>query len=139
MVARSMYRSYYTNMPNLQLNENRIKITGSLAIDGELELDQLYSVGAVIDITHDGRVKNDDGTFDKVFTGRLTKALVTDNLGKTFRTKDKTRQSVKLRMAILGLHDAFSSTLEENAWYEMIMGGIRHNLQEIIEKIIKEN
>jgi hypothetical protein len=120
----------------LTLNENVLKITGKASLEREVELNKRYAVGLLMDVTDDNNHNNEDGTFDRIFTGKLVRAEIKGERGETIRTKDTTKQSVKLRLSIL--RAKANPDMEDNAWYEMIMGGIRHRLPEIIDQIIKE-
>lgn len=121
----------------MQLNENVLKLSGKASIDGELELGKTYAVGIEIGITNEDRVNNEDGSFDRVFKGKLIKAQIHTETGK-IRTKEKNSQSSKLRLAIMRRKPA-DSPLEDEAWYQYILGGIRFNLDQVIDLVQKRD
>jgi hypothetical protein len=121
---------------SMEINSHIIKLSGSAELDRQLDLGKEYKffgTGAVSDINHSS---NEDGTFDQVHKLKLL-TLAIESEGELIPAKDKGRQSQKLRKAIYSIPHADS--YDEEAWYNYIMGGIRFNLQEIVDLIIKND
>lgn len=121
----------------MELNENVLKLSGKASIDGELELGKTYAVGIEIGITNEGKDDLENGTYDRVFKGKLIRAVIQTVTGD-IKTKEKNSQSSKLRLAIMRRKPSDSS-LDDEAWYQYILGGIRHNLEEVIDLVQKRD
>lgn len=122
----------------MNLNENILRVTGSAPIDGPLELAKTYAVGMEIAVTDERKVSNEDGTFDLEFKGKLVRAQIKTSTGEIVKTKDTRSQSTKTRYAIIASKGEFKPDMDDDAWYNFVQGGIRHNLRDIIINILKD-
>jgi len=120
----------------MNLNEIQLKVSGSTSIDQPLELGRSYAVGAEFSISDEGKVSNEDGSYDLVFKAKLVRAQIKTDLG-SIKTKDKSSQSVKTRRAILGVKSELLPDMEDDSFYNLIQGGIRHDILNIATNIIK--
>jgi hypothetical protein len=118
-------------------NEIIIKLSGSASIDQPLQLGHSYTAGIEFSVSNEDHSNNDDGTYDEIFRAKLIRAIIQTETGK-IQTKDKTHQSQKLRLAIIRSKPA-DSPLDEEAYYNAVMGSIRHYLDQIIDLINKED
>ena len=120
----------------MNLNEYIIKVSGSAPIEGPLEIGKSFAVGAEFAVSNEDKVSNEDGTYDVVFKAKLVRAQIKTDLG-VVKTKDTRSQSTKTRGMILAVQSEFMPDMDPEAWYNLVQGGIRHNLREIIKTIIK--
>jgi hypothetical protein len=120
----------------MNLNSNILKITGSAEIEAPLEIGKRYAVGMEIGITDERKVDNEDGTFDVEFKGKMIRAQVKKENGEIIKTKDNTAQSVKTRMAILAVKSEFRPEMDDDSFYNLVQGGIRHDLREVVRRIL---
>jgi len=123
----------------MELNEYILKLHGSAPIEKPLELGKRYAVGMEIGIVDENKTDNENGSYDHEFKGRLIRAEIHTDLGHILKTRDKTRESAKTRYAILVSKSNYPDyeKMEEESYYKMVQGGIRHFLPEIIEMIRK--
>ena len=121
----------------MQLNSHIIKFSGSAELSGPLELSTRYAIGAEVSITDERKVDNEDGTFDLEYKAKLIRAQVHTKEGR-LDTKDRTRESVKTRRMIMAIkNDYYRPEMDDEAFYVLIQGGIRHHMQEIVNLILK--
>lgn len=120
----------------MELNENIIKFNGACSLPQSLDLDGDYAAGIKFNVTSAERKKNDDGTYDLIHKGRLVEIIISDKLGNKIYSKDKTKNSVKLRFAILSLKDQFAPQMEDEAFYNLVMGKLTWHLPTLIETLL---
>jgi hypothetical protein len=89
-----------------------------------------------IGITDERKVDNEDGTVDLEFKGKLIRAQVKKENGEIIKTKDKTAQSVKTRLAILAVKTEFRPEMDDDSFYNLVQGGIRHDLRNIVVRVL---
>lgn len=123
----------------MNLNEYILKVTGSASIDQPLEIGKRYACGIEFGITDERKIDREDGTYDVEFKGKLIRAQVKKENGEIVKTKDKTAQSVKTRLAILACKNEFRPEMDDDSWYNLVQGGIRHSLRDIISNILNNN
>lgn len=124
-------------MNEVQINQHVLKFSGKAYLPQSLEHGKLYAAGIEFESKDDGLENNQDGTHDKIFKAKVTKVEIQTDLGN-IKAKDKSSQSVKLRKEILfGLKPTVAPELEEEVFYQQVMGGIRHYLPEIYDYIKK--
>ena len=117
----------------MDINSHVLKLSGTAEIEAPLEHAKTYAVGIEIEVEDGGLKNNQDGTHDKIWKGRLIRAVIQTATRKIY-TKDTGSQSQKLRRAIRKLTP---EGMEEDAFYNYVMGGIRHNIDSIIDLIEK--
>jgi hypothetical protein len=122
----------------MNLNSHIIKLSGSAEISEPLELGKRYAVGVEVGITDERKIDNENQTFDLEFKAKLIRAEIKTSTG-TIKTKDNTHESRKTRYAIIASKNNYPeySEMEEESWYKLVQGNIRHYLPEIIEMIWK--
>jgi hypothetical protein len=120
----------------MNLNSHVLKLTGSAELPEGLAIGTHYAVGIEVAITDERKVDNEDGTFDLEYKARLIRAKVQKETGFVL-TKDKSRQSTKTRYAILAIKNNYRPEMDDDSWYNLIQGGIRHDLPSIINNILK--
>jgi hypothetical protein len=122
----------------MNINSNVLKLSGQGELDAPLEHSKTYALACEVEVEDGGLRNNHDGSHDRIWKGKLIRAQVHTQTGDV-KTKDKNSQSVRLRRAILGLKEQYEPTLDDDAWYERTVGGIRHYLPMIIDLIYKQD
>ncbi len=122
----------------MELNEYVLKLIGSASIDQPLELGRRYACGIEFGITDEKKRDNENNTFDLEYKAKLIRAQIKADNGVMIKTKDKTAQSVKTRLAILNRKDFYKPEMDEDSFYNLVQGYIRHNIDNIINEAIKQ-
>ena len=110
--------------PNL--NENIVRILGSISIERELEIGRDYEIKVTASCTEKAKVDNNDGTFNFKHKLRLITGEIINDRGQSLRLNIKSSWSQKLRRRI------FAMGLD----YEKIMPFIVSSVEEIIERYV---
>lgn len=116
------------------MNSHTLKINGSSELPEALEIDQTYKVVIEADITDIRKKTNHDGGYTYVYSAEQTTAEVIDKLGQVIKTKDKKKQSKKLRDQIYFIRLDYAPDHDEDAFYERAMGAVRHRLVDILRE-----
>jgi hypothetical protein len=111
------------------LNSHILKLTGSAEMSGPLELGKRYAVGIEVGITDERKVDNEDQTFNLEYKAKLIRAEIKTDLG-LIKTKDKTRESVKTRYAILACKNEVAPEMDDEQFYALVQKTIRMHLPE---------
>lgn len=120
----------------MNLNSHIIKFSGAAELSGSLDIGNRYAVGVEVAITDERKIDNEDGTFDLEYKAKLIRAQVHTKEGK-LDTKDKTHESVKTRRMIMAIKNEYRPDMDETEWYVLVQKGIRANMPEIINQILK--
>lgn len=121
------------------MQEARIK-SHILQLQGKVELPQEiggghnYHVSVSGSITSIAESDNEDGTWNRTYKFRPVKLELLDALGKTIVAKDARKQSQLTRGLVRKLWLERQSPLEEEEFYNRVMGFVRANLEELLER-----
>jgi len=113
------------------INEHILKIAGGAYLGNEIDPSKTLKVkSADIDIYEVSERDNNDGTFNKIYKGKITSAVEIEQGDKVIRGTDKTKKSVKLRFAIQCLADELGEE-DREFFYKTVMEKIIFFLPEI--------
>lgn len=121
------------NITLMNLNSHILKLTGSAELSAPLELGKRYAIGIEVGITDERKIDNEDQTFNLEYKAKLIRAEIKTEMG-TLKTKDKTRESVKTRYAILASKNQIKPEMDEDEFYAVVQRSIRAQLPEILSK-----
>ena len=119
------------NSMDLKLNENKLRIQGSLNILSPLEIDKSYDFTCSnLEITGSQDRTNNDGTINRTFIGRISEFsdfnFISDK--EVIQTKKKKgSQSQVLKMKIEERWEQMGSEMEKEAFYVREMSRIISN------------
>src|SRR6478609_8897586 len=116
------------------MTEHILRITGSSSLPEPLLMDNEYLFSVKAGINKIEKKSNEDGEATFTYSAKQITVEVLKKDGTILKTKDKTKQSIKLRLALLGLKP---DGVDEDQFYQNSMGAIRHYLPEVMDYIAK--
>jgi hypothetical protein len=121
------------------MNSHILKIVGESELPEALDLGKDYLISINAGITKISKKSDEEGGFIFSYQAKQRTCEVLKDNGEILKTKDKSKQSPKTRAAILATRNDFMPELEEEDYYILIQKGIRANLGDIINLILKSN
>lgn len=120
------------------MNSHVLRITGESELPESLELDHEYLISINAEISKISKKGDQEGGHIYTYSGRQRTCEVLKDNGEILKGKDKTRQSNKTRYAIEACKNDFLPQMEDEEFYIFIQKGIRANLGDIINLILKK-
>lgn len=115
------------------MESNKLKLIGSAELNESLEINHDYALaveGTVTDIT---KSSDEQGGFVYSHKLKLRVCEVLKSNGEIIKAKVKGSESVKTRLAILGIKDQINPEMEDQQFYEAIQQQFRRFLPEVIK------
>jgi len=117
----------------MDINEIKLKLSGSANISEQLELGNEYSLTISNAECREVReVPNDDGTVNRIYNLKLSEMSEVNIISgqKVIQSKKKGSQSQKLRMAIYQVWlDEYQASIEFDKYYEKQMSDLIKQIQ----------
>ena len=120
-----------------QIDSHNLKITGEVELPHALDLGTEYKLTVTGSIKSISKEDDEDGSYSYTYKFPLLLCELIDKTGKATKLKDKTKSSVKLRMAIKGYKAIKGIEGDDEIFYSRVMSAISdyENLEWIIEKL----
>ena len=116
----------------MEINENILKLSGSVSIPEALEVGQNYHVSLDGQITGRSDDSNEDGTLDTSWKFRPVRVEILLPTGRVVKAKDKRKLSQKLRGKLWIVWNESGSQLSEQEFYDQSMGKIIANCEQLL-------
>lgn len=116
------------------MDNHILKISGVSELPEPLEMKTEYLLSVKGVVKKISKEDNEDGTFTFTYPVQQLSCEILKRLGEVIKTKDFTKQSQKLRLAIEALRP---DGIDKEIFYQDTMTGIRRFLPEILEFIKK--
>jgi len=114
-----------------EINSYILKITGGAELSQKIYTDLVLKIKDAELSCFSKTIKdNQDGTFDCVYTCRITSGIEFEQGGEIIRGADKTSQSKKTRYAIKMLAYDLGET-ETDSFYEIFQQKLRSNIRDV--------
>src|SRR6266481_9158826 len=108
------------------MNSHILKIVGQSELTEPLEFDHDYLISINATITGISKKSDDQGGIIFTYKANQRTCEVLKSNGQVLKGKDKSKQSQKLRIAILGYQQSDNPEIDDELYYNEIMGSIRH-------------
>jgi hypothetical protein len=107
----------------MKINENIVKITGSVNLPSELTIDTEYVIQAKTDCDKIDTKSNQDGTVNLIYKLRLSgdMQILDSKLKQLMKSKESKTMSQKLRGRIYAFQDEKGIVMPDDEFYEMMM------------------
>ena len=123
----------------MEINSHILKLKGNAELPNELEVDDNYHISMEGSITGYKFESNDNGTADKIYDFKPVLIELLTPKGKTLKTKDPRKNSVKIRNYLFkiyvaeGYTEPFDDVYDAFCWE--VMGNTPNLLREAVKRI----
>ena len=123
----------------MEINSHILKLKGNAELPNELEVDDNYHISMEGSITGYKFESNDNGTADKIYDFKPVLIELLTPKGKTLKTKDPRKNSVKIRNYLFkiyvaeGYTEPFDDVYDAFCWE--VMGQTPMLIREAIKRI----